>query len=78
LYLKLYQEREETLYRPCVLKKDARRLSETIRIRIDLEGDLENKFNIIKENLGLKQSTEVVRTLINQKARQLAKESESQ
>jgi len=36
-----------------------------------LEGDLEDKFNRIKEHLGITQSTEIVRALINEKARSL-------
>ena len=43
----------------------------TIRIRLDLEGDWEKKFKAIKEHLGISQNTEVVRSLINEKARNL-------
>jgi len=48
-----------------------RRRKLTIRIRLDLEGDWEQKFNRIKDHLGITQSTEVVRALINEKARDL-------
>jgi len=54
-----------------VLKKDSRRRKVTIRIRLDLEGDWEKKFKAIKEHLGISQNTEVVRSLINEKARNL-------
>jgi len=36
-----------------------------------LEGDLENKFNRIKGDLGINQNTEVVRALINEKAKSM-------
>ena len=36
----------------------------TINVRVELEGENARKFEVIKKNLGLKQNTEVIRSLI--------------
>lgn len=36
-------------------------------LRVDLDGDLVRKFQAIKKRMGLKNNTEVIRSLINQR-----------
>jgi len=40
-------------------------MGEEIRINLRLDGDMAKRFSEIKENLGLKNDTEIVRSLIN-------------
>ena len=46
-------------------------MSDKIQIRITLEGELKEKFEKIKADLGLENNSEVIRFLINEKYKQL-------
>jgi transposase len=47
---------------------------EKIQIRIDLEGDVADKFNAIKSDRGLENNTDVIRLLITEAFKRLSKE----
>lgn len=42
-----------------------------VTLRVDLDGDLVCKFHVLKNRLSLKNNTEVVRSLINQRYAEL-------
>jgi hypothetical protein len=44
---------------------------ETSQVRIEMEGELQRRFEILKKYFGLENNTEVVRVLINDKFKQL-------
>ena len=45
--------------------------AETSQILVELEGEVKRRFDILKNYYGLKNKTEVVRTLVNEKYKQL-------
>jgi hypothetical protein len=47
---------------------------EKIQIRIDLEGDVAEKFNAIKADRGLENNTDIIRLLITEAYKRLPKE----
>jgi len=47
---------------------------EKLTIRIDLEGELAKKFEIIKREKGIENNTDVLRNLISEAYKQLQKE----
>lgn len=42
-------------------------MAEKIDIRMDLEGEIAERFKVVKRWLGLKQNTEVIRALITER-----------
>ena len=51
-------------------------MSDTINIRLELEGDMAEKFKAIKEKMGIENNTEVVRVLINSEFKEIQKEAQ--
>jgi metal-responsive CopG/Arc/MetJ family transcriptional regulator len=50
-------------------------MTEKIIIRIDLEGELARKFEVIKREKGIENNTDVLRNLISEAYKQLQKEA---
>ena len=48
--------------------------NEPIQLRLDLDGELKQKFNKIKQEKGLENNTDVLRLIITEYAKQLEKE----
>jgi hypothetical protein len=44
---------------------------ETSQVRVELEGELKRRFEILKKYYGLENNTELVRILLNEKYKQL-------
>jgi hypothetical protein len=44
---------------------------ETSQVRVEMEGELQKRFEILKKYYGLENNTELVRVLINEKYKQL-------
>jgi hypothetical protein len=44
---------------------------ETSQVRVELEGELQKRFETLKKHYGLENNTELVRILVNEKYKQL-------
>jgi hypothetical protein len=49
-------------------------MTEKITIRVELEGEMANKFEAIKREMGIENNTDVLRSLISDEYKRLPKE----